>query len=501
MRRAERTRRSGILLHPTSLPGESGIGDFGPWAYRFADFLAEGGMQLWQILPLGPPGAGHSPYQAYSSIACNPLLLSLETLAERGWLPPDSLRAAETYPESAVDFERVIPRKLGLVARAAEAFRHSPSDPLRGEFLQFCDRHRFWLDPFARFAALRALNGNAAWTGWTVGAPASEQDILDQKFIQFELFREWGLLRRYCAGRGIALVGDLPIFVAHDSADVWANPELFDLDGRGLPRAVAGVPPDYFSETGQCWGNPLYRWDEMERTGYRWWVERLRVLLEQVDVIRIDHFRGFEKYWEIPAGSPTAAGGRWVAGPGSRFFEAMERALGPLPFIAEDLGYITPEVEALRDAWRFPGMRVLQFAFGDEAADNPHKPFNFARNSVAYTGTHDNDTTAGWFEGMDRPGAAVEIERALRYMGVGAEGAAWGLVRTLFASVADTVVIPMQDALCLGSGARMNTPATVGGNWGWRLRGDQMTPELAERLRALNRIYGRLPEGPAGGQA
>lgn len=485
-------RRSGILLHPTSLPGDFGIGDLGRWAYRFVDFLAESGHQLWQILPLGPIGTGYSPYQSHSSIALSPLLISPETLVERGWLSIEDIGADE-FPESAVDYDSVIPYKLALIYKAAASFRNSPADSIRHEFEEFCDRQKSWLDPFAEYAALKALNADAAWTDWNVKKVGDSRIILDQKFIQFEAFREWAQLKKYCSGKGIEIIGDIPIFVAHDSADVWANRELFDLDEEGMPNTVAGVPPDYFSETGQYWGNPLYLWEVMERKGYRWWIERIRNMLEQVDLIRIDHFRGFEKYWEIAAGSETAVEGRWVKGPGGRFFEVVRKALGRLPFIAEDLGYITPEVYALRDAWGLPGMRVLHFAFGDESRENPHKPHNFIRNCVAYTGTHDNNTTAGWFRGGDRAYASDEVERALQYMGVGPAEGAWSLVRLLYASVADTVIIPMQDTLLLGAEARMNTPSTTEGNWRWRMKKDHMTPDLASRLRVFNRIYGRLP--------
>jgi 4-alpha-glucanotransferase len=487
-------RKSGILLHPSSLPGEWGIGELGRWAYRFVDFLVESGQQLWQILPLGPAGSGHSPYQAFSSVACNPLLISLQTLVDRGWLSPEDLEETPDFPESSVDFETVIPFKTVLIKKAAAVFFQNDSDPLHREFQEFCDRQKSWLNPYAEFAALKELNANVAWTDWNLKTVDDVRHILDQKFIQFEVFREWECLKRYCNERGIEIIGDLPIFVAHDSADVWANPELFDLDEKGRPETVAGVPPDYFSKTGQCWGNPLYRWDVMEKTGYRWWIERIRIMLEQVDIIRLDHFRGFEKFWEIPAGSETAVNGRWRDGPGNHFFEALAEALGKLPFIAEDLGYITPEVHALRDRWRLPGMRVLHFAFGDESAGNPHKPYNFIRNCVAYTGTHDNNTTAGWLAGEDREYASYEIERALRYLGIDEKDAVWGLIRLLLASVADTAILPMQDVLGLGSEARMNTPATIEGNWLWRMLPDQLKPEVASRLRELNRVYGRLPQ-------
>jgi 4-alpha-glucanotransferase len=487
-------RKSGILLHPTSLPGEFGIGDLGHWAYRFADFLVESGQQLWQVLPLGPPGFGYSPYQAYSSTAGNPLLISLQTLVEQDWLSSADLKGIPAFADSSVDFDSVIPFKLNLLKKAAATFWGRASDSMRPQFLDFCAQTESWLNPFAEFAALKEANANSAWTEWNQNTAVRKQSLLIHKFIQFEFSRQWKLLKKYCNERGIEIIGDIPIFIAHDSADVWANPELFDLDEKGNPFTVAGVPPDYFSETGQCWGNPLYRWDVMRENGYRWWIERLRLLLDMVDIIRLDHFRGFEKYWEIPAGSETAVNGRWVKGPGNRLFQALQQALGKLPFIAEDLGYITPEVHELRDRWGFPGMRVLQFAFVDASPENPHKPYNFIQNCVAYTGTHDNDTTAGWFvAAADGPQARAEREAALSYMGSRDGDPVWDFIRLLLSSAADTAILPMQDALCLGSEARMNLPATVGNNWRWRLKKDQLIPQVSSRLHEMNRIYGRLP--------
>jgi 4-alpha-glucanotransferase len=486
-------RKGGILLHPTSLPGEWGIGDLGNWSYRFADFLKESGQQLWQILPLGPTGLGHSPYQAYSSRAGNPLLISIQSLCDQGLLSAGDLQNTPRFPESTVDFDAVIPFKIGLIKKAAANFFKRDWDPLRQEFRDFCSRMKPWLDNFAEFAARKEANGGLAWTEWKdIAGGVKPQEILDQQFMQFEFFRQWQSLKKYCNERGIEIIGDIPIFIAHDSSDVRANPELFDLDENGYPKTIAGVPPDYFSETGQCWGNPLYRWDAMEQTGYRWWIDRMQSMLGMVDVVRLDHFRGFEKYWEIPAGSKTAVNGRWAAGPGDHLFQALEKSLGKLPFIAEDLGYITPEVHQLRDRWGFPGMRVLQFAFGDSFPDNPHRPYNFIQNCVAYTGTHDNDTTEGWFSSKRTQG---EAESALRYMSISAKDAVWGLIRLALSSVADTAIVPMQDILCLGSEARMNIPATTENNWRWRMREDQFKPELASRLRAMNRIYGRERKG------
>jgi 4-alpha-glucanotransferase len=485
-------RKSGILLHPTSLPGESGIGDLGRWAYRFADFLLKSGQQLWQVLPLSPTGFGYSPYQAYSSMAGNPMLISLQSLVDQGWLFPEDLRESPRFPDGIVDFDTVIPFKKRLLKKAAAIFFQRNSDPLRQEFLEFCSETDSWLASFAEFSALKETNRDSAWTEWNSTSEAGAQDILDQKFIQFEFFRHWKALKKYCNERGIEIIGDLPIFVAHDSADVWANPELFDLDEKGNPKAVAGVPPDYFSETGQLWGNPLYRWDVMEQRGYAWWIERVRSILNMVDIIRLDHFRGFEKYWRIPAGAKTAVKGRWTRGPGDRFFQALQNAFGTLRFIAEDLGYITLEVHELRDRWGFPGMRVLQFAFGDQSLENPHKPHNFIQNCVVYTGTHDNDTSAGWFAVNTDAQSRAERKAALLYMGSNGADAVWDFIRLALSSVANIAILPMQDVLGLGSEARMNLPSTIGNNWRWRMREDQLKPELADRLQKMNRIYGRI---------
>ena len=490
-------RKSGILLHPTSLPGGYGIGDLGKSAYRFADFLAESGQRLWQVLPLGPPGYGNSPYQCYSSMAGNPLLVSLDLLSEEGWLPGSDLE--QVSGSGPVDFSRVIPVKWRFLRRAARGFFEGASAVQRREFRQFCLEKKAWLDSFAAFAALKDANGGVSWTEWKKRRHPDALEVKIQKFVQFAFFRQWGSLRSYCRDRGIEIIGDMPIFVAHDSADVWANPELFDLDEHGRPRTIAGVPPDYFSATGQCWGNPLYRWEELERTGYGWWIDRVRSMLDLVDITRVDHFRGFEKFYEIPGTATTAVDGRWVDGPGDRLFAALEKAFGRLPFIAEDLGFITPEVHALRDRWGLPGMRVLQFAFGHEDPFDSFKPYNFIPNCVVYTGTHDNDTTAGWFSAVGagestRSSEQINFERnfALRYLHSDGKEIHWDFIRAALSSVADTAVFPMQDALGLGSEARMNLPARAEGNWEWRLRDDQLTPELSARLREMSRSYGRI---------
>jgi 4-alpha-glucanotransferase len=490
-------RVSGILLHPTSLPGGHGIGDLGAWAFRFADFLSESGQGLWQVLPLAPPAVADSPYKAYSSMAGNPLLISLDLLASDAMLAPADLAAAPAFPDQAVDFAAVATFKWRLLKKAARTFFSDAAVENRRSFERFCRQQQFWLDPFAVFASLRDENGGSPWTTWDRQRVPDSENVRLHKFIQFEFFRQWQALKKYCHQRGIHMVGDLPIFVAHDSVDVWGNPDLFDIDESGCPKAVAGVPPDYFSATGQLWGNPLYRWDVMEQTGYQWWIDRMRCMLEQFDLVRIDHFRGFEQYYEIPAAAKTAAEGRWVDGPRDRFFEALARAFGKLPFIAEDLGMITPEVLALRDRWGFPGMRVLQFAFLTDRQEDPFKPHNFIPNCIVYTGTHDNDTTLGWFRatGEDTRTAEqrrAEHERALRYLKSDGKEIHWDFIRAAVCSLANTAIFPLQDALGLGSDARMNVPSRPENNWRWRFLPQQLTPDIGARLREISRAGGRL---------
>jgi 4-alpha-glucanotransferase len=492
-------RKSGILLHPTSLPGDFGIGDLGKWAHRFVEFLAGSGHRLWQILPLGPPGYGNSPYQCYSSLAGNSLLVSPELLADEGWIERAELDRAPAFPEDRVDFDAVIPFRWSLLRQSAREFFERAPAGRREEFDLFCKENGDWLEKFAEFAALKEANGGVAWTDWKKRSDPDPNEVRTQKFVQFQFNCQWKSLKRRCHESGIQIIGDVPIFVAHDSADVWANPELFDLDDAGLPRTIAGVPPDYFSATGQCWGNPLYRWNVHEETGFRWWIARIRSTLEQVDIARIDHFRGFEKYYEIPGGAQTAVVGRWLEGPGDQFFEALQQTFDKLPFIAEDLGLITPEVHALRDRWGFPGMRVLQFAFGHDSPYDLFKPYNFVPNCVVYTGTHDNDTTAGWFGSAGRGTSTQsaeqerrERESALRYMNSDGREIHWDFIRTAVSSVAETAIYPMQDVLGLGSEARMNLPASAENNWQWRMRAEQITPALSARLLGLNRTYGRV---------
>jgi 4-alpha-glucanotransferase len=499
-------RSSGILLHPTSLASPHGIGDLGAEARRFVDFLADAGQTLWQVLPLGPTGYGESPYQCFSAWAGNPLLISLDGLVERGWLDASALANAPDFPPDEVDFERLIPWKMALLQSAAQRFLAGP----QVGFEDFCVANRHWLDDYALFTALKKQHGGAGWTRWELGARDRDPKALAswreqlgasisaQKFLQFAFYEQWRELRDYARERRVRIMGDLPIYVAHDSADVWTNRQYFHLDAQGNPTVVSGVPPDYFSQTGQLWGNPIYRWDALARDGYQWWLDRFRATFETVDMIRLDHFRGFEAYWEIPASEPTAVRGRWVKGPGADLFRAAKAKLGDLPFVAENLGVITPEVEAIREEFGFPGMAVLQFAFGTDAQAPTFRPHNYPLEVVAYTGTHDCDTTVGWWRSEGRgesTRSAEDIRRerdfAMRYLNTAGKEIHWTFIRTLEASVSDTVLIPLQDVLGLGTEARMNQPATLVGNWRWRYRAGALKAELARRLRELTELYER----------
>jgi 4-alpha-glucanotransferase len=499
-------RASGVLLHPTSLPGRFGVGDLGPEARRFADFLSEARQTLWQVLPLGPTGYADSPYQSFSAHAGNALLLSPDLIVEDGLLAASDLEDVPQFAAERADYGAAIEFKNRLRERAFENFRGGRGEALRRDFEEFCHREAGWLEDYALFRAIKTERGEVAWTEWEWPLVRREPEALAaarerlkdrieaQRFYQFLFFRQWEHLRAYCRERGIKIVGDIPIFVAHDSSDVWARPDLFKLDERGRPRVVAGVPPDYFSRTGQLWGNPLYEWDAHRAENFNWWVERFRGTLRAVDIVRVDHFRGFAAAWEIPAGDQTAEHGRWVGAPGHELFAAVREALGELPIIAEDLGVITPDVEELRDRFGFPSMRILQFGFNEP----PHLPHNYARNMCVYTGTHDNDTTVGWFDseagvGSTRTGEQIERERrrALDYVGSGGREIHWDFIRAVFASVADTAVVPAQDVLGLGSGARMNLPATTSGNWAWRLAEGALTGEHAARLKKFSELYER----------
>jgi 4-alpha-glucanotransferase len=506
-------RSSGVLLHPTSLPGRHGIGDLGRHAREFVQFLGATGQRWWQMLPLGPTGYGNSPYQSHSSFAGNALLIDLDDLVARGWLSAEACAAHPPFSETEVDFDAVAAFKEEMLRLAHESWRSRGDDP---KFREFVAANHGWLDDYTLYHALKDSHRGLPWYEWehelVVREPAalaqsrerSKAGISFHSFVQYVFETQWQALRAVCREHGVVLMGDLPIFVAHDSADVWARPELFNLDGRGMPVVVAGVPPDYFSETGQLWGNPLYRWDVHAAEDYSWWASRLSAVLARVDLVRIDHFRGFEAYWEIPAGSATAAPGRWVPGPGNRFFEAMRRRLGALPLVAEDLGLITPAVEALRDDFSLPGMQVLQFGFGVDYGGDKALPHRHVPHSVVYTGTHDNDTTAGWFTSTDvattQSREQIEEERAfaLRYLNSNGDEFHWDMIRLAFSSVADTAIIPLQDILGLDSSARMNVPGTSGGNWRWRYHEGQIDERASARLAELTAIFSRwngtLPE-------
>jgi len=503
-------RASGILLHPTSLPGRFGIGDLGKEAYQFVDFLASTRQRLWQILPLGPTGYGNSPYQCLSVFAGNPLLISLERLVEDKFLDPADIENVPSFPEDRVDYGSVIEFKLPLLRKSFEYFLKKATPSEREKFEVFCQQNASWLETYSLFMALKESHGLAAWNTWEENIrrrqPKSLQhwskkmdiEICHHKYQQYQFFKQWSELKSYSNEHGIRFIGDMPIFVALDSAEVWSQPEVFYLDSGGRPTVVAGVPPDYFSKTGQLWGNPLYRWDVMARDGYVWWIERFRATHALVDVIRLDHFRGFEKYWEVPGTDITAMNGRWVAGPGIELFEAVQKILGTLPIIAEDLGVITPEVDALRDQLGFPGMRVLQFAFGSDLKADDYKPHNYERNCVVYTGTHDNNTTVGWFKDMaiedttqSKEEKKKERQTALNYLGTDGHEINWDFIRLALMSVADTAIIPMQDVLGLGSKSRMNCPGRAEGNWCWRFVPDILTEEIKNRLKELTALYGR----------
>jgi 4-alpha-glucanotransferase len=504
-------RCSGVLLHITSLPGPWGIGDLGPQAYEFADFLAGAGQKVWQVLPLRPTGYGDSPYQCLSAFAGNPLLISLDRLIEEGNLSRDDLGGLPDFPHGQVDFEQVLPFKMALLRRAFQNYRRHAPDELREQFGAFRLQYSDWLNDFALFMAVKQAHQGRQWTEWEQQIAQRKPDAMrawreDQaeeiaffQFLQFLFRRQWDDLRRYCREREIRMMGDVPIFVAYDSAEVWARPDLFQLDELGRATAVAGVPPDYFSETGQLWGNPLYRWDVMAQEGFKWWVDRLRSEFSLVDVLRLDHFRGFEAYWSVPADEETAINGEWVPGPGAALFEKLFEELGPVPIVAENLGVITPEVESLREQFGLPGMAILQFAFGSDMKANDFQPHRFPRNLAVYTGTHDNDTIQGWWQSegtQDSTRSPEDVQRekdfARLYLDLdGNRPVHWVFIRAVLSSVADLAVIPVQDLLGLGSESRMNRPGHGEGNWRWRLSPGQLTEELQQRLREMTRIYGR----------
>ncbi|MCB0223011.1 MAG: 4-alpha-glucanotransferase [Anaerolineae bacterium] len=513
----EIVRSSGILLHPTSLPGPHGIGDLGDAAYQFVDYLVEAKQTLWQVLPLGPTGYGDSPYASFSTFAGNPLLINLNKLVEQGDLTQEDIADVPDFPVDQVDFGWVIYWKIPLLEKAAKNFIEMADPARKSDFDAFCQEQDVWLDDYALFMAVKEHFDakakeeevfGAMWSNYwdkdiALRQPAAierwhkkeAEAIAIHKVLQYYFFQQWSQLRQYANDNGIKIIGDIPIFVAPDSVDVWANPSKFFLDDQGQPTVVAGVPPDYFSATGQLWGNPLYRWDAMAENGFQWWIDRIRSTLNVVDIIRIDHFRGFEAYWEIPADEETAINGQWIKAPGEELFNAVKQALGILPILAEDLGVITKEVEALRDEFNFPGMKVLQFAFdakeaGSLNAANLFLPHNYGRNCVVYTGTHDNDTTTSWYQ--ERTDEEKDLIR--RYLGRPDDDIAWDFIRLALSSVARMAVIPMQDLFSLGSEARMNTPSVLGGNWSWRYREENLDEFTAIRLRDLTTLYGRDPD-------
>jgi 4-alpha-glucanotransferase len=502
-------RSSGILFHPTCLPGPHGIGDFGGEAFSFVDFLHEAGQRLWQVLPLNPTGYGDSPFQCFSAVAGNHLLISLERLRDESILEESDFHDRPNFPIDRVEFESVIPWKTSLLKKAAERFLSHASGEDRREFDAFRSENQAWLPDFALFMACKEEYGGVAWNRWpseiarrTPMAMESartrlQQTILAVQYWQFEFFRQWSELRAYAAKAGIRIVGDIPIYVALDSSDVWTNREYFSLTDDGQPLKIAGVPPDYFSPTGQRWGNPIYRWDRLKDTNYRWWVDRFRAALALYDALRIDHFRGFEAYWEVPAEEETALHGHWVKGPGAELFEVLEAELGSLPVIAENLGVITPEVEEIRNRFHFPGMAILQFAFGNDPQGPSFRPHNYSRELAAYTGTHDNDTTVGWWNSTGAEDTrtpedvAKERKFARAYLNFTDEPIHWVLIRGVMASVADLAIIPLQDVLGLGTEARMNLPGTAKGNWRWRCRPGVLNSDLTQRLRDLALLYDR----------
>jgi 4-alpha-glucanotransferase len=491
-------RSSGILLHPTSLPGKFGIGTLGKEAFHFIDFLAKSGQRLWQTLPLGPTGFGDSPYQSFSSSAGNPLLIDPELLAKEGLLDVRDLRNAEQPAELPVDYSALIPARNEFFHKAFEVFKAAEAKHKSHGFDHFTNQNSTWLNDYALFMALRDHYKKHSWQSWEkplkMRDPKALQEfshnladkILYHKFLQYHFFRQWFAVKDYAHKHGVRIIGDIPIYVSPDSVDIWVNPTMFLLDKDLKPTFIGGVPPDYFSETGQLWGNPLYNWEAIMKDGCRWWIRRFRDTLAFCDIIRIDHFRGFAGFWAVPSGEKTAVNGEWMEGPGNAFFTSISKALGDIPVIAEDLGVITDDVVGLRDSNGFPGMKILQFAF-DSAEENDHLTYNFSKNSVVYTGTHDNNTTRGWFDSAP----SADRELLLEFLNADGSEICWDMIRLAWGSVANTAIVPMQDLLCLGTEARMNLPGTTRGNWQWRAAAGCFSNELAAKLRRVTEIYGR----------
>ena len=492
-------RSSGILIHPTSFPGRFGSGDLGPQAYAFIDFLAKSEIGLWEVLPLGPTGYGDSPYQSFSAFAGNPYLVSPELLVQDGLLDEEDISNPPVFPLTKIKFNQVNEFKDRLFALAFNNFnKRSLNDPLRSEFEGFCESQKKWLENYAHFFAIKNKFNKAAWNFWPnelrfrkpaglkIFIKENQLEIRFHSFIQFLFYRQWKALINYAHDHKIKIIGDIPIFVAFDSSDVWSHPNLFDLTEALVPRVVAGVPPDYFSSTGQLWGNPHYLWPNHKKGHYAWWQHRFEKSLEIFDIFRLDHFRGFGGYWEVKAGERTAEHGRWVKGPGKHFFSSIKKSMGKLPIIAEDLGVITPDIKELIAEFGFPGMRVFQFGFSSDA-DDPFLPHNYIPNCVAFTGTHDNATVRGWYKEAPKK----EQEYCLHYLNTTEKNIAWEMIRALWASCAEMVLAPMQDFLSLGNEARMNLPGKLGGNWNWRMKPSSMTDTLSEKISTLNRVYGR----------
>lgn len=491
-------RGSGILLHPASLPGEFGIGDLGPQAFRFVDFLTDAGQTCWQILPLGPTGYGDSPYQSFSAFAGNTLLISPEQLVDDHFLSTDDIADRATFSDKNIDFGSVYEWKSKILERAYNKFRNNHNEDVRKAFNTFCKENAFWLDDYALYRSLKKELGHQPWYKWPEGIKVRHESELNsirqqlnerteaEKFWQFLFFRQWFGVKQYANDNGIILIGDIPIFVALDSSDVWCNQDKFKLNADGTAKVVAGVPPDFFSKTGQLWGNPIYDWEAMRRDNFGWWSARVAWALKLTDRVRLDHFIGFMHNWEVPGDAETAENGKWINVPGRDLFAALQKNLGELPVIAEDLGAMTPEIAKLRDDLGFPGMRILENAFGGDAK-NQDLPHNYIQNCVAYIGTHDNDTAVGWYRS-----APKNVRRHCRkYLHSNGREIHWDMVRAILQSVADTTIFQMQDLLGLDSDARMNTPATSSGNWQWRLDGNALTGELSSKLRELTELYGR----------
>lgn len=497
-------RASGVLLHPTSLPNEFGIGDFGKSAYDFVDFLDASKQSYWQILPLGPTGFGDSPYQSFSAFAGNTNLISPEVLVEDKLLSAYDLLEKPDFPTDKVDFGEIIKWKDQLLKKAYANFRLTANSSIRSSFQSFIQEVSDWLDDYALFRTIKESQSQKSWLEWEMSLRKRDEDALreirlesfetiqEQKFYQFLFFKQWMRLKNYANGKGIKIIGDIPIFVSLDSADVWCNPREFKLNEDLSPKVVAGVPPDFFSKTGQLWGNPIYDWEKMRVDNFSWWVSRIKFALKTVDILRIDHFRGFEASWEVPGKDKTAENGIWVKVPGRELFHTLKQRLGDLRLVAEDLGDVSPEVEVLRDENQFPGMRVLQFGFGGDA-ENTYLPHNYVKNCVAYTGTHDNDTAVGWFRSKKKAKSKnnTEAKHCLEYLNSNGNEFHWDFIRGVWSSIANTAIAPMQDILGLDNAARMNFPSTKSGNWVWRCDADAFSNEISDRLKRMTEIYGR----------